>query len=54
MRPYNDSAHKLRALTYQLQATLGHLECLNALISNPSTAHASFMRLIYPRSALER
>jgi hypothetical protein len=38
----NDSGHKLRALTFQLQEALGHLQVLNALISTAPTAHASF------------
>jgi hypothetical protein len=39
-------AHKLRAVTLQLQETLGHLLPLNALISTAPTAHASFMPVL--------
>ena len=42
----NDSAHNLRALTFQLRETFGHLQTLDALISTAPAAHARFMRLL--------
>ena len=42
----NDSGHKLRAPTFQLQETLGHLQSLNALISTALAAHDSFMPVL--------
>ena len=44
--PPNDSGHKLRALTFQLQETPSQLHSLNALISTAPAAHASFMPLL--------
>ena len=38
----NDPGHKLRALTFQLRETLGHLQYVNALISTAPAAHGSF------------